>query len=86
MQIKYGDKVVTKLSERPYLVSLALTISILIYLSTMSYLTNVPYAEKLDEFYWQTITPGSTANILNTISFIVRMDLCLFFIACRVYE
>ena len=86
LHISFGDKIVTKLSERPYYISLALVLTILLYLNTMSFFTNVVYYGKLQEFYYYTIKHGTMANVLNTVSFIIRMDLCLAFIACRVYE
>lgn len=86
MRIRYGKRLVTKLSERPYIVSLWLSTIILIYLAGMCYLTNVMYVDQLDEFYKLMITPATTLNIINTIFFVVRMDLTLLFIATRVYE
>ena len=86
MKIRYGDQLVTKLSEQPYIIALAFITSILVYLIGLCYLTSVPYDGKLDDFYQQMIKPGTTLNVLNTVFIIIRMDLALLFIASRIYE
>ena len=42
-RMSFGKQIVTKLSERPYYISLTLVITIFFYLNTMCYLTNVTY-------------------------------------------
>ena len=59
---------------------------LLVYYVGLCYLTSIPYDGKLDEFYDLMITPGTMLNTINSTFFVIRMDLALMFIACRIYE
>ena len=86
VRIKYGDLLVTHLSVRPYLISLAFFILVILMELSLTYIKNIVYAGDLDGFWKMMFDPESTVGAINYGFTLFKIDLVIFFILTRTYE
>ena len=85
-RIKFGELTITKLSTRPYWISLILLLVQLCESSYLMYMTEVEYKGRYFAFVENVLKPGASLHMAVTISGTTKMMLILFFTLTRAHE